>query len=757
MNLPSQNKHLVRESPGERIKKWIPFGLGSRKPRHFLDMVKILWENKSNPGYGWKVLSRGVCDGCALGVAGFKDWTISGTHLCMTRLNLLKLNTMGPLNPDILQDCTSLESLSNKALRDLGRLPYPMIRKAGDKGFRRISWEEAQRYLADKIRAMPDRDRMAFFLTSRGITNEVYYVAQKAVRFLGTNNIDNAARICHSPSTAAMKATLGVSASTCSYSDWYGTDLIVFFGSNPANDQPVTTKYLHEAKQLGTKIAIVNPYLEPGLKRYWVPSNVSSAVFGTQIADYWYPVSQGGDLAFLTGVARALIEKDALNEDFLNRHVENLDHFKEWAMEADWENLERESGLTRDSMEAFATLLADAKNAVFVWSMGITQHAHGAENVQMILNIGLLRGYLGRDKNGLMPIRGHSSVQGGAEMGAYATSLPGGKPITPENARVLEEQYGFPIPSRNGLTTTEMIEYASRGELDLLYALGGNFLRVLPEPDYVREALAKVPVRVHQDIILTDQMLIPAQEAVLLLPATTRYEQEGGGCETTTERRVIFSPEIPRTVGEAKSEWKILRDLAVAVDPGADTLLGCNSGPGIREEIARVVPAYKGVESLKKTGDAIQYGGPHLCPEGICPTESGKARLITVQLPSGGEKPGNAYPFKVSTRRGKQFNSLIYAEVDPITGAGRDAVFMNPEDAARHHLVQGDTLDLVNDIGRLTCRVFLAPISPGNLQVHWPEGNAIIRKGVVDPGGMVPDYNACVRIEKTPSALAASS
>src|SRR5215210_37060 len=142
-------------------------------------------------------------------------------------------------------------------------------------------------------------------------------MAQKAARFLGTSNIDNAARLCHAPSSAAMKATLGVAATTCSYKDWYGTDLVVFFGSNPANDQPVATKYLDQAKRLGTKVVLVNPYLEPGMKKYWVPSSMRSALFGTEIADYWFPVQQGGDIAFLSGVIKILIENDWINYSFI--------------------------------------------------------------------------------------------------------------------------------------------------------------------------------------------------------------------------------------------------------------------------------------------------------------------------------------------------------------------------------------------------------------------------------------------------------
>src|SRR2546427_2199097 len=143
-------------------------------------------------------------------------------------------------------------------------------------------------------------------------------------------------------------------------------------------------------------------------------------------------------------------------------------------------------------MQEFAELVRDAKTAVLVWSMGITQHAFGANAVQMILNLGLAKGFVGRERCGLMPIRGHSSVQGGAEMGAYSTAFPGGKPINPENAAALGKEYGFDVPNWTGLTTTEMVEACARGKLDLLYCLGGNFLRTLPDPGYVQRALENI-------------------------------------------------------------------------------------------------------------------------------------------------------------------------------------------------------------------------------------------------------------------------
>jgi predicted molibdopterin-dependent oxidoreductase YjgC len=289
-----------------------------------------------------------------------------------------------------------------------------------------------------------------------------------------------------------------------------------------------------------------------------------------------------------------------------------------------------------------------------------------------------------------------------------------------------------------------MIEASLRGELDLLYSLGGNFLRTLPEPEYVSRALQNVPLRVHQDIILTDQMFINAKEAVLLLPAKTRYEQDDGGTETSTERRVMFSPELPRQIGEARAEWKILRDLATTIDPNAGAVLGCRTGWEMREEIARIIPSYDGIQDLREIGDAFQYGGPLLCVDGVCETPDGKGHFRTVDLPVV-RADGT---FHVSTRRGKQFNTLIYDEIDPLTGAARDAVFMSPDDASALHLRSGDPIALVNDVGRFEGRVFLSAIARGNLQVLWPEGNTIIPHGVRDVQGGVPDYNAHVRIER---------
>jgi predicted molibdopterin-dependent oxidoreductase YjgC len=344
-----------------------------------------------------------------------------------------------------------------------------------------------------------------------------------------------------------------------------------------------------------------------------------------------------------------------------------------------------------------------------------------------------------------MPIRGHSGVQGGAEMGAYATAFPGGVAIDAASAARLAERYGFPVGDRAGLNAEEMVLAGGRGEIDVLYSSGGNFLDVLPDPESVEAALARVPVRVHQDIVVTSQMLVDGADAVVLLPACTRYEQRGGGTETTTERRVAFGPEIPGPrVGEARAEWEIFGDLAARVRPDLASAVRFPDADAIRAEIADVVPAYAGVERLEKLGDSVQWGGPRLGVGGAFATPDGKAHFTPVR-PSAGGAPG-AGAFVLSTRRGKQFNSMVFADRDPLTGAVRDAVLLNEADAAALGVSDGARVVLRSGHGEMPARVHLAPIRAGNVQVFFPEGNVLLPVGIRDVASGVPDYTTRVDI-----------
>jgi molybdopterin-dependent oxidoreductase alpha subunit len=725
---------------------WKPFGIGEQRPNNFSEVFRAGWENRDQAGYAMRILREGVCDGCALGTKGMRDWTIPGVHLCNIRLRLLRLNTMGPLDEAVLADVRSLRELRGDELRRLGRLAHPMLRRRGEPGFARVEWDEALELAAERIRAAGP-ERIGFYLTSRGMPNESYYAAQKAARAMGTNSIDNAARVCHSPSTFALKESLGVGVSTCSYTDWIGTDLIVFIGSNVANNQPVTTKYLHQAKKAGTRVAVVNPLREPGMERYWIPSKVESALFGTRIADDFFQLNIGGDVAFLTGTLRHLIERGWVDEHFVAEHTEGFAAVREAVLGSDWKALELVAGAPRERMQEFAELLGKADRAVLVWSMGVTQHEGGEDAVRAIVNLALARGFVGRTGCGLMPIRGHSSVQGSAEMGCYATSLPGGLPVTAENAARFRDLWGFDVPLAAGRTAPEMLDAAHAGELDVLFSSGGNFLDVLPDPARVRTALERTPLRIHMDIVASSQMLADPAEEVLLLPAATRYEIPGGVTETTTERRVVLSPEVrgPR-IGEARPESDVLLELARRVRPELAGALSASSTAELREEIARAVPTYAPIAGLTAGGDSFQYGGPLLHVDGRFATDDGRARFAVVPPPEApaGETDGT---LRLSTRRGKQFNSMVQESRDALTGATREAVLMSAHDAELLRLADGDPVVVRSPTGELRGRVLLAPIAPGNVQVHWPEGNALIASGVRSSEVGIPDYNARVTIE----------
>lgn len=723
----------------------VPNGIGQVKPNHYLEMARVAWRNRDQLPFAWRILTRGVCDGCALGTTGLRDFTMDGVHLCMVRLDLLRLNTMPALDVGALADAQTLSRRPSKELRDLGRLPYPMVRRHGEAGFSRVTWDQALDLISGRM-SRTDPHRFCFYLTSRGLTNETYYVAQKAARFLGTNNVDNSARVCHASSTVALKQALGVGASTCSYRDWIGTDLLVFFGSNTPNNQPVTVKYLYHAKKKGARVAVINPYREPGFERYWVPSVLESALFGTKVADDFFHVNIGGDKAFIAGVLKHLIEQGWTDEQFIGSHTTGFEETKAALGALSWELLESEAGANRDEMLRFARMLQESPNAVFVWSMGITQHANGVGTVRAITDLALARGYLGREKSGLMPIRGHSGVQGGAEVGAVPNQFPGGVPVSPDAAARFGKLWRFDVPDWSGLNAVQMIEASHDGKIDLFYQLGGNFLETLPDPDFVHEAVARIPFRVHQDLILSSQMLVEPADVVVLLPAQTRYEQRGGGTETSTERRILFSPEIPgRRIGEALAEWEIIMQVAERVRPEAAQLIHFEDAASIREDIASAVPFYDGIQRLSKAGDQVQWGGERLCERGgtaSFPTPDGRARFSVIQVEHR-ERDGM---LRLSTRRGKQFNSMVHQTRDPLTGAKRDDVLMSREDASRLGLEDGTAVLVCSSVGELRGRCRVAPIAPGNVEVHWPEGNVLIARGVSDPECGIPDYNAMVEV-----------
>jgi len=729
------------------LSRVVPFGLiGQTKPRHYREMLGVLWENRKEIPYAWNVLNHGVCDGCSLGPYGLHDNVLDGVHLCMTRLKLLKLNTMPALDMARMSDVASLRQLGPEQLRSLGRLPYAMIRRKGERGFTRIDWDDALNVVCKSIHDTAPHE-MAFFATSRGLTNEVYYVFQKLARVLGTNNVDFCSRLCHAASVSGLKATLGVGAPTCSLSDFIGTDLLILFGTDLANNQPMTTKYMHVAKKAGTRIIVVNPMREYGLERYWVPSVASSALFGTKLMDEFFQVRVGGDIAFINGVLKELIASKRIDQTYIEKHTAGIAELKVALEQQSWEMLEQRSGVSRGQMQRCADLYSQARTAVLVYSMGLTQHEFGVDNVKAIVNLALSRGMLGREKCGIMPIRGHSGVQGGGECGSEPDKFPGGFAVNDDSARRFSNLWYHPVPSNPGLKVPQMIEAAHRGDIKFLYSIGGNLYETMPDPEFVAAALNKVRVRVHQDIVLNTSMLLDAEEAVVLLPGQTRYEQRGGGTSTSTERRIRFTPEIAgHRIGETRPEWEIPVQIGRKSMPNGDKLFPFDDTQSIREEMGRVMPIYQGIEKLKKEGDQLQWGGPFLFKDGFGNMPNNRALFTVLDPPDRRAAEGKFY---LTTRRGKQFNSMTFGSTDRLMGTDRrDIIFIATEDAEKLQLKDGAKVVVRSDTGKMNGIIQLAPVKSGTLQAYWPEANVLISRRA-DPVSGEPDYNAEVWIAKS--------
>ncbi len=738
----------------------VPFGLlVATKPRHYREMLRVLWRNRGRWRYAMRILRHGVCDGCSLGPRGLRDDVIPGVHLCLTRLGLLELNTMRPIPDGALGDIRSLRAMSNEELHRLGRVPYPLLRRPGDPGFRRITWEEATRLASESIARATSNgggDKLAFFVSSRGLTNEAYYAIQKLARIAGTANVDSCARLCHAASASGLKATIGWGAPTCSLSDMIGTDLLVLIGTDLANNQPVTTKYMHFAKEQGTRIVVVNPFREPALERYWVPSVAKSALWGTRLADDWFAVRPGGDIAFMLGVMKALDARSLFDEAFIKERTVGFVELREHVRGLEWSELADAAGVPAHEMERFAELYGKAERAVLLYSMGLTQYAFGVDNVKMVVNLALCRGNIGRDKTGIIPIRGHSGVQGTAECGVDADKLPGAVDITDESCAKLEAAWGHPIPHKKGLKAAHALDAAARGEIDFMYLVGGNFLDTMPDPDNARRGLARPRVRVHQDIVLNTSTLVDAEEMVLVLPAQTRYES--GGTSTSTERRVRYSPAIEDPDGvnvpEARAEWLIPSLIGRALRPGHKQLFPWQSPADVRAEMARTMPLYAGIETLAGEGQFVQWGGARLGGNGFPNMADGRARFSTVPIPTPALPEGK---LMLTTRRGKQFNSITYGQKDPITASKRrDVVLFHAADLAERGIADGERVVLKSDMGAMEATAKIGPCRRRHAQAFWPEANVLLAR-VYDPVSGEPDYNAVVSVERAATASRASA
>ncbi|HTL51660.1 MAG TPA: molybdopterin-dependent oxidoreductase, partial [Planctomycetota bacterium] len=365
----------------------------------------------------WKALrSKNACKTCALGMGGQKGGMVNEAghfpEVCKKSIQAMAADMQGAIQPDFFTkfDFKKLRSFSPREMETAGRITLPYYAGPDDKSYRPITWEDAITRVATKLKNTAPDDTFWYF--SGRSSNEAGFLLQLFARLYGTNNVNNCSFYCHQASGVGLTSVTGSSTGTVTLEDAEHADLIFVIGANPASNHPRFMRTLLNMKRGGGKVVVVNPLKELGLVRFKVPSDVRSLLFGTTIADHYIQPHIGGDIAFLSGVAKVLLEKNQIDRAFLEAHTENWPaletHFKALA----WDDILARSGVEKAEIEAVAALYATAKKAIFCWAMGVTHHEFGVQTVQTIGALAAMRGMLGRPQAGLLPLRGHSNVQG---------------------------------------------------------------------------------------------------------------------------------------------------------------------------------------------------------------------------------------------------------------------------------------------------------------------------------------------------------
>ncbi len=645
-----------------------------------------------------------------------------------------------------------LATHSDYWLEDQGRLTHPMVYDAASDKYQPIAWDDAFAIIARHLNALPDPNE-AIFYTSGRASNEAAFLYQLFVRQYGTNNFPDCSNMCHEPSGTAMREQIGVGKGTVELTDFEKADAIFIFGQNPGTNHPRMLGELRAAHKRGARIVSFNPLRERGLERFADPQDkLEMATLGsTPISTHYFQLRIGGDLAAVTGMVKHVLEQEAaarasgrasvLDHAFIAEHTTGLEALAASVQGAAWAELEAMAGLTEAQMRAAADVYLGAPSVIACWGMGITQHAHSVATIQMITNLLLLRGHIGRPGAGPCPVRGHSNVQGDRTMGIWE------KPSTALLDR-LRDVYGFAPPRAHGVDAVEAIAYMRDGKGKVFFALGGNFAAATPDTVTTWQALQRCDLTVHVTTKLNRSHVVHGREA-LILPCLGRTEidlQNGKAQGVTVEdsmSMVHISMGInPPASEHLLSEPAIIARLAHAtLGPRSQVewLALAQDYSLIRDEIEKVFPDFAGFNQRVAVPGGFRLR--NTASERVWITATGKAAFQAHALPRNTplqrareRSPGQRVFTLQSTRSHDQYNTTVYGMDDRYRGVfgQRRVLFIHAEDIRELGMRDGDWVNIrtVWDDGverRADGFKLVAYDTPrGNLAAYYPETNPLV-------------------------------
>jgi molybdopterin-dependent oxidoreductase alpha subunit len=681
--------------------------------------------------------SRNACKTCAVGMGGQRGGMVNEEghfpEICKKSVQAQAADMAGAISEEFFRNTpiASLERLTSADFEKLGRLTFPIVAAGGDTHFRRITWDEAYTRAADAFReAKPEE---TFFYSSGRASNEAAYLMMLVARAYGTANINNCSYYCHQASGVALSHVYGSGTASITLDDLREADVAIVAGANPASNHPRLITQLVDLRKRGGKVIVVNPLRELGLVRFRIPSKAGSMLLGSTVSDVYLQPHIGGDIALYKMLLKELVQRGAIDAAFIREHTAGWDEVLRDIEVASWEDLTKASGLSRAGIAEAVEILAAGRRGIFLWAMGLTHHTFGTDNILALSNLALARGWLGKPGAGLLPIRGHSNVQGVGSMG-----------VAPELRTAFRERfetiYGI-APKGRGFDTYESMSAAHDGRIKAALLLGGNLFASNPDREWAAHSLRNIPMTFSMTTKLNEGHVHGRGETAIIVPVLARDEEAQATTQESMFNFVRLSDGgVPSMPGEFRSEVEVLASLAEKIlPPGRFDWRRLRSHAALREEIARVVPGFEAIGAIDRSKEEFQIGG-RTFHEPKFKTPDGKAHFATTAVPDAAPAAG---AFRLMTIRSEgQFNTVVYDEDDVYRGtSSRDALLMSQADADALGVREGDRVVVRSEAGEMAARISIAPIRPRNLAMYYPEANVLVPRRL-DPRSKTPAFKS---------------
>ena len=666
--------------------------------------------------------------------------------------------------PDFFARHTVAELMrqSDYELEQHGRLTDPLVYDSASDTYRPIAWSEAFALIARHLHALDDPNRAAFYTSGRA-SNEAAFLYQLFVRMFGTNNFPDCSNMCHEPTSRGLPATVGVGKGTVTLEDFEHADTLLIFGQNPATNHPRMLGELRACARRGARIVSINPLRERGLERFTDPQAALEMLTNssTDISSMFVQPTLGGDFALIKGVAKRLVELDdaacmadlprLVDQAFIDQHTSGYDAFAADLRAESWDDILAESGVPREQLEGLARVYIAGERVIATWGMGLTQHKNAVAAIQMLSNLMLMRGNIGRLGAGLCPVRGHSNVQGDRTVGIEE------KPTQAFLDR-LGQAFDFAPPRAHGYDVVETIRAMLGGRVKVFIGLGGNFASATPDTPLTFQALRACALTVHVTTKLNRSHLVHGQDA-LILPTLGRTETDlqAGVAQGVTVEDSMSMVHISYGMNQPASA-NLLSEVAIVAGMAKATLGSAkvdwnwyvDDYARIRDAIARAIAGFDDYNAR-----VAVPGGFHLkvaSREREWITASGKAQFVVnaidknTPIHRARARYGERLMVLMTTRSHDQYNTTIYGMDDRYRGVFgmRRVLFANRLDIAMLGLAAGQAVDIMSvwddDVVRRVEGFMLVEydIPRGCLGAYYPETNALVPLDSVADGAGTP-------------------